>query len=107
MQLRQTHPGYSAQEQTSPIALRPMIGPAQVADPSLALLPRQEPEFFVLPIDEGLAIAIGIVAAAGKMPKPNGAPGKNRRQGSPSILRRRQAEAWIGDDANHPRHAPR
>src|ERR1019366_9975506 len=78
---RQTHPVISAKEKTSPISLRPVIGPAHVADKGLALLPRRETDFIVPPFDEGPAMAIGVRAAAGKMPKPNGTPGENRRRG--------------------------
>src|SRR5208283_791967 len=70
-----------AQEQTRPIPFRPMIGPAQVTDPSLAVLPRREADLFISPINEGQASAVGIGAAARKMPKPNGAPGEHRRSG--------------------------
>src|SRR5450631_4889355 len=58
-----------------------MIGPAQAADPSLAFPPRRKTEFFVTPVDKRPASAIGTWAAAGKMPKPNRAPGKIRRRG--------------------------
>jgi hypothetical protein len=37
MQWRQTHPVYSAKEQTSPIPFRPVIDPAQAMDPGLTL----------------------------------------------------------------------
>ena len=58
-----------------------MIGAAQAGDPRLTLLPRGKAEFVIPPIDEGLPAAIVKVAAAGKMPKPNGSPGQIFRRG--------------------------
>src|ERR1700730_15589114 len=58
------------------------IGAAQAGDPGLTLLARRKAEFVTPPVDEGLPTAIFKVAAAGKMPKPDGSPGQIFRCGS-------------------------
>jgi len=63
-----------------------MIGPAQVTDPSLAVLPRREADLFIFPINEGQASAVGI----GRPPEK--CPSQTVCQGAPRGGFRRRPE---------------